>query len=59
MTSKKIYKVEMTLSQYNANDEGFYSIKNDFEIATDYAQLLESFDIVKNNILDYINRRIK
>ena len=56
---EKTYRVEFTISVYHEVDEGFYSIKKDLEVANGKEQLLQSIELVKKNIVDYTNRRIK
>jgi len=58
MTKNKTFKVDVIISEYNQNDEGFYIIKANAEVAKGPEQLVESFDILVSNGKDYIERRL-
>ena len=59
MVDVKVFKIDVTVSEYNKNDEGFYTIKSNLEIAKGPKQLTESLESIYFNITKYIKKRIK
>ena len=54
----KVYRVDLTISEYNQNDEGFYSIKENIEVARGPDQLIESLESVYFSTVKYIDKRV-
>ena len=54
----KIYRVEITVSEYNPNDEGFYTIKVNTEVAKGTNQLISSVDSVYFSTTKYLEKRL-
>ena len=54
----KIYRVEITVSEYNPNDEGFYTIKVNTEVAIGTNQLISSVDSVYFSTTKYLEKRL-
>lgn len=58
MTDKKVYSVVITVLEYNANDEGFYTIKENREVAKGPEHVLETLESVYFNTVKYLEKRI-
>ena len=58
MVEVKVYRVDITISEYNLNDEGFYNIKENMEIVKGPKQLLITLENVYFNTVKYIERGI-
>jgi len=59
MTDIKVYRVDITVSEYNANDEGFYIIKDNTEVVKDPKYVIKTLESVYFNTLKYLEKRLK
>ena len=59
MTDIKIFRVEITISEYNKSDEGFWTIKQNLEIAKGIKQLTKTLESIYFNADKYIEKKIK
>ena len=50
--------MDITISEYNQNDEGFYTIKENIEVAKGPKQLVEAIESIYFNTLKYIEKRV-
>ena len=49
MKDIKVYRVDITISEYNQNDEGFYTIKENIEVAKGPEQLTNTLESIYFN----------
>ena len=57
MTDAKVYRAEIIVSEYNGDDEGFYTLKQTLEMAKGPEQLKETIDSIHFTTLKYLERR--
>ena len=57
MADIKVYRVDITISEYNQNDEGFYTIKNNMEVVKGSKQILKTLENVYFNTVKYLEKR--
>ena len=55
----KVYRVDITISEYNQNDEGFYTIKENIEVAKGPKLVAETLESLYFNTLKYLEKRLK
>ena len=58
ITNKKTFSVEIIISEYHSNDEGFYHIKKSYELSNGKKELIESFNEIVSNVRKYIKKKI-
>ncbi|KKN27829.1 hypothetical protein LCGC14_0860500 [marine sediment metagenome] len=57
MTDVRVFRVEISVSEYNGNDEGFYNIKQTMETTKGKERLKETLDSIYFSTLKYLERR--
>ena len=58
MKEEKHFTVDLVVSEYHMNDEGFYTVKRNMEISNGKTELLKSFDKIVLEVRKYIKEVI-
>lgn len=59
MKDIKVYSVIITVSEYSANDEGFYIIKENKEVVKGPEHVLKTLESVYFNTIKYLEKRLE
>ena len=58
MPELKVYRVDITISEYNQNDEGFYIIKENKEVVKGPKQVIKTLENIYFNTVRFLEKRL-
>ena len=57
MVDIKVFRVDIIISEYSNEDEGFWNIKENMETAKGHKQLISTLESVYSNVVKYLEKR--
>jgi len=59
MEDIKVFRVDITISEYSQKDDGFWNVKENMETAKGKEKILNTLENVYFNTVKYIDKRFK
>ena len=57
MVDIKVFRVDIIVSEYSNEDEGFWNIRENMETAKGHKQLISTLESVYSNVVKYLEKR--